>query len=102
MIEKDYKLYGTTILNLKTQKFGLLMVYGKTNLPIRLSILQLVLIKSVNATTLNLITSEDLKMILKNNIIIFLNHFLVYLKPLIKIQKFYIFHLFQVVLQVTH
>ena len=29
MVEKDYKLYGTKILNLKTQKIGLLICLWK-------------------------------------------------------------------------
>ena len=46
MVEKDYKLYGTKILNLKTQEIGLLMLK---------LILQLVLIGKAKDTTLNLI-----------------------------------------------
>lgn len=35
MTEKDYQLYGTKILNLKTQKIGLLICLWKKSLPIK-------------------------------------------------------------------
>ena len=50
MVEKDYKLYGTKILNLKTQEIGLLIVYGKTSSSIKQSILRLALIKLASDT----------------------------------------------------
>lgn len=35
MVEKDYKLYGTKILNLKTQEIGLLICLWETNMLIK-------------------------------------------------------------------
>lgn len=53
MAEKDYKLYGTKVLNLKTQEIGLLICVWKTGLQIKQLILQLVLISKANGITLN-------------------------------------------------
>ena len=68
MVEKDYKLYGTKILNLKTQEIGLLICLWENKFADKLLILQPALIKQVNATTLNLIISEGLRMILRNKL----------------------------------
>ena len=53
MTEKDYQLYGTKILNLRTKEIGLLFVFGKTNLLMAMWITQLVSISKENAITLN-------------------------------------------------
>ena len=55
MVEKDYKLYGTKILNLKTQEIGLLICLWENKYANKLWILPPVWIKTANAITLNLI-----------------------------------------------
>lgn len=53
MIEKDYKLYGTKILNLKTQEIGLLICLWENKFADAMLIMQPVSIKLANDTTLN-------------------------------------------------
>lgn len=55
MVEKDYMLYGTKILNLKTQEIGLLICLWENKYADKPLISPHVLIKPANATTLNLI-----------------------------------------------
>ena len=55
MTEKDYQLYGTKILNLKTQKIGLLICLWKNKFADKTVDFAPVLIKPANATTLSLI-----------------------------------------------
>ena len=68
MTAKDYQLYGTKILNLKTQEIGLLICLWENKFADKTVDFSLAWIKPANATILNLIISEGLKMILKNKL----------------------------------
>ncbi len=68
MTEKDYQLYGTKILNLITQEIGLLICIWENKFADKTVDFATCVDKPAKDTTLNLIISEDLKMILKNKL----------------------------------
>ncbi|UKI40686.1 MAG: hypothetical protein L6V95_11130 [Candidatus Melainabacteria bacterium] len=68
-MKKDYMLYGTKILNLKTQEIGLLICLWENKFTDKTVDFATCVDKTgKGCTTLNLIISESLKMILKNKL----------------------------------
>ena len=68
MVEKDYTLYETKILNIKTQEIGLLICLWKNRYADKAVGLRFELIKMANTTALNLIIQKVLNMILRNKL----------------------------------
>lgn len=65
MVEKDYKLYGTKILNLKTQEIGLLICLWENEFADK-TVDFATCVDKANDIILNLIISEDLETIFRN------------------------------------
>ncbi len=70
MVEKDYKLYGTKILNLKIQEIGLLICLWENKFADKIVDFATCVDKTGKRYNIELDISEGLKMILKNK----LNH----------------------------
>ena len=68
MAGKDYTLYGTKILNLKTQEIGLLICLWGNRYADKTVDFATCVDKTGKRTILSLIISEGLKMILKNKL----------------------------------